>query len=210
MLSLDHIVISGKNLNTASETYEDILTIKGGEHENWGTHNYLAYFNNHCYIEWLGINDHVLARNSDNPLIQHLVYLLDLDIETPFQFAFRTTKMDAFVRHFQLENIPFLGSVDGKRQKPDGQVLTWRMLFPLYDFTKETLPFLIEWNQPEEVRVDTTVINEHAISAVHFNGSIERIETIYQLTSNGKGKIILDNTEIIFTEKVRKLHFQID
>src|SRR5699024_9298724 len=56
ILAQDHIVISGTNVEQASEQYGKQLSIKAvkvGEHENWGTYNYLAYFSNSCYIEWL-------------------------------------------------------------------------------------------------------------------------------------------------------------
>ena len=214
MLSLDHIVFSGKDLNNESKHYTDaydIKVIKGGEHERWGTHNYLAYFRNHCYIEWLGINNPDIARQSDNPLIQHLVHLLDLNVEEPFQFALRTTELDEYVIHFQKEKIPFIGPINGQRKKPDGKILTWRLLFPVYDYKKETLPFLIEWDQPEEERIDTNMINDHSISAVHFGGSmIERFATIYQLNQNNDGKFALDNVEIIFLDEPTNLQFQID
>src|SRR5699024_11824983 len=80
MLALDHIVISGTNVKQASEQdgkQLSIKAVKGGEHENWGTYNYLAYFSNSCYIEWLGIHDLQRAKQVEIPLIQHLVHTVE-------------------------------------------------------------------------------------------------------------------------------------
>src|SRR5690625_1391286 len=162
MLSLDHIVIASSDLEKASKKYEetfDIKTVKGGEHESWGTYNYLAYFSNDSYIEWLGSSKTAIARNSDNPLIQHLVYLLGRGLQEPYQLALQTCNLDGFVEHFQSEKIPFIGPVPGKRKRPDGKMITWRMLFPTYNFKTETLPFLIEWDQPKEERIDVSLVN---------------------------------------------------
>lgn len=168
MLSLDHIVFAGKDLQAATKEYGNIAfkSIKGGEHNHWGTYNYLAYFSNSCYIEWLGIHDIDIAERSDNPLIQHLVHALSTKNQGPFQLALRTTKLDNYVTHFEENNIPYTGPIKGERSKPDGSILRWRMLFPTYDFAKETLPFLIEWNEPESERFDVSLVNSQAITAI--------------------------------------------
>lgn len=81
-------------------------------------------------IEWLGIRTLKKAEQSDNPLVQHLVHTLSNQKQGPFQFALRTTKLDAYVDHFKQNNIPFTGPITGERLKPDGTTLRWRMLFP--------------------------------------------------------------------------------
>ncbi|MDY0395356.1 VOC family protein [Virgibacillus halophilus] len=140
MLALDHIVISGKNAESASSNYGrkfSIKAIKGGDHANWGTYNYLAYFSNESYIEWLGVNDPEKMKTADNPLIQHLSKILEeTEQPTAFQFALRTTEMNEYIRHFQEKDIRFYGPVPGQRQRPDGSTLKWRMLFPLFDYQK--------------------------------------------------------------------------
>ena len=153
MLALDHLVISVKDAEKANEyarKHLSIKAIKGGNHEQWGTYNYLAYFSNTSYIEWLAIHDEDKARSVDNPLIQHLLHVQEEKREpTTFQFALRTNQLDSYVEHFKQEQIPFKGPFNGHRVKPDGTELRWRMLFPKYDFKTEMLPFLIEWETPK-------------------------------------------------------------
>src|SRR5699024_1051550 len=153
MLALDHVVIAGNDAETASAQYGNQFTIKavkGGEHTNWGTYNYLAYFSNDSYLEWLGISDLAKATDTDNPLIQHLVFMIENDLPGPFQFALRTNELNSYISHFDKENISYTGPVSGERIKPDGTALKWRMLFPHYDHSEEILPFLIEWENPKD------------------------------------------------------------
>ncbi|MUV38480.1 hypothetical protein JNUCC1_02318 [Lentibacillus sp. JNUCC-1] len=171
MLALDHIVIAGKNAEDASSRYGNqfsIKAIKGGEHTNWGTYNYLSFFANTSYMEWLGIQDKETARASDNPLIQHLVHMLDHDRPGPFQVALRTKQMDKLIDHFEKQNIPYQGPFSGEREKPDGSMLKWRMLFPEYDYTKEMLPFLIEWGSPADYQASTSLLNPQAITKINM------------------------------------------
>src|SRR5690625_2503809 len=114
MLALDHIVFAGKVIEKASTAYSEkyaLKTIRGGEHTNWGTYNYLAHFSNNCYIEWLGIYDEEKAYESDNPLIKHLIYMLEKNMVGQFQFALRTNKLDEYVSQFQKNDIPFVGPI---------------------------------------------------------------------------------------------------
>jgi len=189
MLSLDHIVFAGRDIQAATKEYGDIAlkSVKGGEHVNWGTYNYLAYFSNNCYLEWLTIYDAEKAEASENPLIQHLVHVLTTKKQGPFQFALRTTDLDAYVDHFQKNQIEFFGPIDASRQRPDGSILRWRMLFPTYDYSKETLPFLIEWGESESERFDVSLVNSQAITEIQFGGiDKERFQQIYQLRPRPK------------------------
>jgi len=207
MLYLDHIVFSGMDIEKLSEKYANefqVTTVTGDKHENWGTYNHLAYFANHCYIEWLGIKDWQIARMSENPLIQHVVYMLENEREDAFQFALRTNRLDDFVGHFIDTQISFIGPVEGKRKKPNGELLTWRMLFPKYDFKKETLPFLIEWNQTEAERIDSSLVNNGKLTELYFGGTdIERFTQIYGVRSkkNTANTIALENMSIFFSDQ---------
>ncbi|SES96840.1 Glyoxalase-like domain-containing protein [Oceanobacillus limi] len=209
MLALDHIVLAGENIEESSTKYGRkfaIKAIKGGEHEEWGTYNYLAYFSNESYIEWLGIQDYEKANTSNNPLIQHLVHNLDKQIVGPFQFALRTNEMDHYIDHFNAKNIPFKGPFFGQRERPDGTNLTWRMLFPSYDYTREMLPFLIEWGSSigsKGPSVDS-LSNPQAIMKINYGGiDREKFEHIYQLKPKRllKKQFALQNSTIIFNEK---------
>ena len=203
MLALDHIVVCGLEVEQTSEKYGrqlPIKAIKGGEHENWGTNNYLAYFSNDSYLEWLAVTDEEKAKHATNPLIKHLVHQLEQKKAGPFQFALRTTDMDQYVQHFMEEGIPFSGPFSGEREKPDGTLLKWRMLFPQYDYEQETLPFLIEWDENHK-EMDMSILNPQAITSIEYNGiDIDQFSHIYQIRQRKllKNQLSLQKTKITF------------
>ncbi|WP_217587354.1 VOC family protein [Lentibacillus saliphilus] len=205
MLALDHIVIAGKNAEDASLKYGNqfsIKAIKGGNHTNWGTYNYLSFFANTSYLEWLGIHDEATAKQTDNPLIRHLVHVLENGQTGPFQVALRTKQMDKMVSHFNAHSIPYKGPYSGQRKRPDGSLLSWRMLFPEYDHTKEVLPFLIEWGSPRDYQTATSLLNPQAITKVNFGWyDKDSFAHIYQLKPRKLfNHLPLSNTKLYFTQ----------
>lgn len=205
MLQLDHIVFAGKDIGEASAAYGDkfkVIAIKGGEDEKSGTYNYLAHMLNDCYVNWLGVRNFERVKQSDILLHQHLTYLIENDIQGPFQFALRTEKMDKYIEHFKEKNIPFTGPFFNERIEPDGTKTTWKMLFPTYDYTREMLPFLIEWDKPLEKRIDQTLVNSKTITKVDYGGmGEERFKEIYDLSNKKRfmNRSLLKNTKLNFT-----------
>lgn len=183
MLALDHIVIASKDPLQTASTFEKKhrgMILKGGKHENWGTYNYLAYFQNRSYIEWLGIYNEEIAKKSDNPLIHQLLHAFEKEIEGPIQIAFRTNKMDDYVKYFNENSILYKGPIHGSRKKPDGNTLNWRMLFPQ---SKDTypLPFLIEWGEISNFPDEQKFIHSKDIHQIQLPTPKDTLQTIYQL-----------------------------
>ncbi|SFB04424.1 Glyoxalase-like domain-containing protein [Lentibacillus halodurans] len=204
MLAIDHIVIAAKNPEKAANEFgkEYGLTItEGGQHANWGTYNYLAYFHNDCYIEWIGIFDETTAARSDNPLIHLLFRELAEGHEGPIQYALRTNRMDDYTNNLKTLNIPFTGPISGNRKRPDGSLLEWRMLFPKAE--AEVLPFLIEWGEEKNTPQDSSLINDrdiHTLSASITNP--ENFSSIYQLDFNSQ-TAQLENADLKLSDELR-------
>jgi hypothetical protein len=189
MLAFDHLVVFSRKIEEAQRNFahsNDIVTVKGGHHESWGTYNYLAFMENNCYIEWLGIENIEVAQRSNNPLIRQTVQTFNYNKEGPFQFALRTNNLDPYLHFYRLNNISFDGPYPGSRKQPDGSVLNWRMLFPSVTSSAEILPFLIEWegdgNQPKE----NSLINPIPFSSIcigvkNFHEDIALFQKVYQL-----------------------------
>lgn len=206
MLALDHLIFAGNDIEAMSASYGSKFHLKavfGGHHETWGTYNYLAYFSNNAYIEWLGIDDRSVANQAESPLIKHLTYHLKNKQAGLFQFALQTNDLAGHLAHFEENDIPFTGPYNGERKLTNGKTITWRMLFPTYDHTTETLPFLIEWDQPESERVNVSLINSTAITKIKFSGtSLESFLHIYNLPGKKrlKNSIRLKNTTLTFKD----------
>ncbi|SFE35080.1 Glyoxalase-like domain-containing protein [Lentibacillus persicus] len=197
MLALDHIVIAANDPEKAADRFgekHNITVIEGGQHTNWGTYNYLAYFTNDCYIEWIGIFDETTAARSKNPLIHLLFRELAEGNEGPIQVALRTDQMDDYVLNLQERDLPFAGPIPGSRERPDGSLLEWRMLFPEGD--RKVLPFLIEWGEVKNTPQDPKLINNKAINSISIPGAASgKFTSIYQL--NTENQIVqLENTAL--------------
>lgn len=213
MLALDHLVIAARDPKEAAEQFgkkNDVITMKGGKHENWGTYNYLAYFSNQCYIEWIGMFDKDKALRSDNPLIKELTRVLEHHDEYAYQFALRTLDMDNFVTHFKDSSISFVGPIEGSRKKPDGSNLEWRMLFPTID-SKHLQPFLIEWGKTNVIPDEQQLINQKQIQAMTYHhDELEHFVHIYKTTKTGD-QIQLENTVLLSSNQITSRYtFQVD
>lgn len=197
MLAIDHIVIASKNPEKDAKEFEErygVKCIPGGKHTNWGTFNYLAYFDNNCYIEWLGIFDEQLAEKSDNPLIQQLVSLFQAGESGAYTFALRTKNMEHELKHFKQNSIACKGPLPGARKKVDGSTLSWRMLFPEHT----NLPFLIEWGEGINLPDDRSKINEQQLASIQLPYDKELYTETFALSGEAN-KIPLENGKLIFS-----------
>ncbi|MDC3413137.1 VOC family protein [Aquibacillus sp. 3ASR75-11] len=203
MLAIDHIVIASndpeKSAHHFANTY-GLSTVSGGNHDSWGTYNHLCFLGNGCYLEWLGISNQEKATNADNPLIQQLSIHLNQRGEGVFQVALRTDSINSFIHHFRENDIPFQGPLDGSRKKPDGSILSWRMLFPS---GQETLPFLIEWGEgsmPTSKETNNEFLSSVKIGVNDREKTGERFNQIYRLQDN-HAEWKLTNSELLLTDK---------
>lgn len=168
MLALDHIIIPAASPEQAAREFakkHSVHVMKGGRHDAWGTYNYLAYFKNNTYLEWIGIEHMDIAKQSGNPLIQQTVQALKSNLEQPTQYALRTNQLSEYIEHFDVWNIPYKGPFKGSRGRPDGTLLEWQMLFPMSQ-TSTPLPFLIQWGEQPNVPTDKHLINERELVSV--------------------------------------------
>ncbi|MFD2639770.1 VOC family protein [Piscibacillus salipiscarius] len=189
MLAFDHLVIFSNDPKRHQEIFSSShkqVGVPGGKHDHWGTFNHLAFYQNNAYVEWLGIDDESKAKRSDNPLIQHAYHAYAHEQEGPIQFALRVDDISQYQEHFDELGIEYKGPFPGKRTRPDGTNLEWKMLFPKYDFNLEPLPFLIEWsgegNKPlDEKDMNPSEFNQVIIYSPNPNDFVERLISIYQL-----------------------------
>lgn len=200
MLALDHLVFASEDPLKSAEQFAikyNVKVVRGGRHHQWGTHNALAYFSDDCYIEWLGIFDETTAQHSNNPLIQQLVQQLTNGGESLFQYGLRTMQMDEFVEHFQANNISHVGPLAGARKKPNGDELTWRMLFP--DSSLTVTPFLIEWGQVDLYGANPEVVNDQKLTVfMNEPKDLQLFHHIYQ-TNMVEKQIPLQNGDLILS-----------
>lgn len=212
LFALDHIVIATIDPQKSAEAFSkkyQVTSMPGGKHENWGTYNYLAYFKNNCYIEWLGIYDTDKAKVATNPLVTQLMKTLEKHDELPYQIALRTTILHEHDEHLTKHNIPTVGPLDGSRRKPNGDLLTWSMLFPKAE-DDSFHPFIMQWGNTINLPDQKDQINNQEITSVILPKNLQQaLADIYRLTSENDS-IPLENCKLTFADIFNQVQFKMD
>jgi len=196
-ISFDHLVHFTENPEEAKTAFQFIgfRAINGGQHPFWGTYNCLNYFNHLMYIEWIGINNLDIAKQSENILIQQIVQ--DQITGDGFsQIAFRTDNILTIKQEIKKKGLTPIGPFEGSRKREDGKELSWSMLF-VKDESKDEcrFPFFIQWGESDAVRTKQMEplmnhnIGSPSLSYVGLldskeNGSIQKYLKLFQLSSN--------------------------
>lgn len=119
-----------------------LVALEGGRHPGLGTANRIVPFGDN-YLELIAIVDPDEARSS--PFSHRIRRALD----SGWRFAgwaLRTDSIEAERERLSSIGEKLEGPFDRSRERPDGSVLHWRMLFPAdLDIG---LPFFIEWQLP--------------------------------------------------------------
>ncbi|NLY80131.1 MAG: VOC family protein [Lysinibacillus sp.] len=161
MYLLDHIVhFVNKPESMVVKTKEmGLHTVEGGKHEMWGTYNSLCYFGL-SYIEFIGVFDEALIEKSAQiPYTLHHSYKKRNNANGLTRIALRTTTIDKDAEQLREAGFEVIGPDSFSRVRPDGSVLTWKLLHfgkkdLLFDF-----PFLIQWDGTDEERYEALVNN---------------------------------------------------
>ena len=143
--NLDHLVYTAPTLEEGIKEIESILGIKpvmGGKHPNYGTHNALLSLGETTYLE-------VIAPDPGLPAPKR-GRLLDTAYNAKPKLTTWVLREEQIENMYSkaLQNGLNLGNVEsGKREKPNGTVLAWKLTDP-YAFPMDgTVPFLISWGE---------------------------------------------------------------
>jgi len=144
---LDHVVIGVHDLDNAIQEYQQLgFEVRpGGRHTGLGTHNALIRFGLD-YLELLAIYDEAEARRAGGPG-QFMIEYLRGRPAALLGFALASDRLEdeaAFAA-----GQPFAM----QRERPDGRVLSWRLLVPGDHTWRRPWPFLIQWDTPDEQRL---------------------------------------------------------
>ncbi len=180
-LTFDHLVhFVHRTPQEAAEQFfqAGFHAVAGGRHASWGTWNSLSYFGL-SYVEFLAVEHQELARQSENPLVRQCIED-EAKGEGFGQIALRTNEMDAWAERLRSQGLQVTGPVAGSRTRDDGTTLRWRMLF-LEDADSALLPpFLIEWSETDEERIED--LTDRGIIDAHPNGAAHLMSVGYAVT----------------------------
>lgn len=161
MYLLDHIVHFVKEPKAMVEKTRELglHTVEGGKHEMWGTYNSLCYFGL-SYIEFIGVFDqNLLEESAKVPYTLHASYKKRNEQQGLTRIALRTSTIEKDAEKLREKGYEVIGPDSFSRVRPDGSILTWKLLhFGKKEFPFE-FPFLIQWDGSDEDRYNDLIHN---------------------------------------------------
>jgi hypothetical protein len=168
----DHVVLAVRDLASASGAFAALgFDVRpGGRHTGRGTHNALVRFGLD-YLELLATHDPAEAASTGTRGSIMTDYLKDREGGL-LGFALASNDLDEEAAR---NGVPALGYSPGEpfamqRARPDGNVLSWRLLVPGGHTWRRPWPFLIQWDNPDPQRLAWDGVGEHPNGAVGVAG----------------------------------------
>jgi len=166
----DHFIHVVNSPEKAIEQFTSVglHAVSGGRHENHGTYNALTYFNSLSYVELLGIFDRSLVEKASEQKHSLRDTIVRNDYkEGTTRIAFRTKNIVGVAKTFKEAGLEVFGPIDFSRKRPDGGLVTWKLLFAGKEGQYPELPFFIQWDETDEERLaslsEQGTIGDHAI-----------------------------------------------
>ena len=158
----DHAVIAVADLERAIESYRALGfdVSPGGRHEHRGTHNALIRFGGADYLELLGVYDPEKAIESGLNGCTLAEFVRDRQGGL-VGHCYATDDIEAEAERTREAGLEMVGPFEMKRERPDGRVLTWRLLVPQDVPWRRRWPFFIEWDDPDEERLAVEGVGDH-------------------------------------------------
>lgn len=185
MYQFDHIVhfVSKPEDAVIELNKQGLHAVAGGRHDMWGTYNALSYFGL-SYIEFIGIdNEAVFAQAAKQPHTLHESYEKNKRTNGLTRVALRTTTIEQDAEKFAAAGFTINGPTAFSRTKPDGTVVSWKLLHIGKRDAKVSYPFFIQWDEPDDVRHEQ--LTAQGVIATHPAGDLKIKEIAYILEKTG-------------------------
>ncbi len=175
MFQFDHLVHFVNSPVEAIQQFYNIglHAVEGGKHESLGTYNSLSYYDL-SYIELIGVYDKEAVLSSSTMKYSLRETLKNNQyIEGLTRIALRSTDLESIAERFRQLGLEVYGPHPMSRKRPDGSVVSWKLLYAGKHGEKLDLPFFIEWDQKDEERkqdlIDRGVIARHEKGDIHLS-----------------------------------------
>ena len=139
--TLDHILLGCSDLDRGIDfvyQHTGVRAAFGGVHPGVGTQNALLSLGERHYLE-------IIAPDPKQPGATDSRGLKQLAEPHLVGWAAHPGDIQAFANRLTQQGVAFTGPQPGSRKRPDGRVLTWKIV-ALNDDSSGFLPFFIEWS----------------------------------------------------------------
>jgi Glyoxalase-like domain len=142
---IDHIVYATPDLNAGIEAIEKLTGVRatpGGRHPGRGTRNALIALGPTSYLEIIGPDPEQPA-----PPRPRAFGIDGLKAPRLARWVVKAQSLEQLAAEASRKGIHLGEVTGGKRQRPDGALLTWRYTDPLVDLADGLVPFFIDWGE---------------------------------------------------------------
>lgn len=166
----DHAVIAVRDLDAAMARFRELgfEVHPGGRHTGLGTYNAIIRFGLD-YLELLSVADREEAIAS-GPSGRALIEFLDRREGGLVGYALATSDIEADAQRFRQTGLEAVGPFPMERLRPDGRLLSWRLLVPGGVPWLRPWPFLIQWDVPDDERLSWERPGNHANGTIRVVG----------------------------------------
>src|SRR5713101_3054542 len=142
---IDHLVYATPDLNSGIEAVEKLTGVRatpGGQHPGRGTRNALIALGPTSYLEIIGPDPEQPA-----PPRPRTFGIDGLKAPRLARWIVKGQNLEQLAAEASRKGIQLGEVIDGKRQRPDGVLLTWRYTDPRVDLADGLVPFFIDWGE---------------------------------------------------------------
>ncbi|WP_437890666.1 VOC family protein [Phytobacter sp. V91] len=180
-LKWDHAVQFVNQPEEAIATFagQRLNALAGGRHPGWGTWNALSYFGL-TYIEFLAIYDHaeLASAQSDFLLSRDAAQLLP-ENQALHRVALRTDDVEQTHAELRSKGLQVSPIVDGKRNDPQGNVISWRIFTIDGSFSGLPYPFVLQWGEDDNARLAR--LRAQRLDQPHAAGEVSLQSAIFEV-----------------------------
>jgi catechol 2,3-dioxygenase-like lactoylglutathione lyase family enzyme len=166
----DHAVIAVRDLEAAIQQYQKLgFEVRpGGKHTGRGTYNAIIRFGLD-YLELISIYDkqELSARELSGST---LADFLERNEGGLVGYALAAQGIQQEAERLEQAGVEAEGPFAMQRQRPDGRVLSWRLLVPGGTPWRRPWPFVIQWDAPDEQRLTWEQPGHHPNGATGVAG----------------------------------------
>ena len=195
----DHAVIGVRDLDEAIRRYRSLGfdVSPGGRHTGLGTYNAIVRFGLD-YLELISIYDEneADARGFGGKVLVDFLRKRDGGL---LGYALATTDIEQDAAHFQHVGLAAQGPFAMQRLRPDGRLLSWRLLVPGGVSWREPWPFLIQWDVPDEQRLSWEKPGAHPNGVTGWTGiaiAVRNLESAIDLYQRQLGLALSQRDEV--------------
>jgi Glyoxalase-like domain len=163
---LDHIIYVAPDLNVGIDTLEKLLGVRatpGGQHPEHGTRNALIGLGGRTFLEILGPDP-----DQPKPNRPRWFGIDSLTAPRLSGWAAADSNLEEMVGKAAAAGVQLGTVLRGRRENPDGALLSWRFTDPYVVLSDGLIPFFIDWeNSPHPSELSAEGVTLVGMRAEH-------------------------------------------